>query len=462
MALILVVDDDRSIREFFGNFLNRLGHDVQLAGDGKEAIRVLEDAEFDLVITDLKMPGPSGLDVLDAAHRRWPDTQVILMTAFYNETPKAIEAMKKGAYDWVAKPFDNKKLEVTINKALEKRDLLLFNQRLQREVHRRFCFENLVGASPRMKEVYDTIRQIADTRTSVLLLGESGTGKEVVARALHYNSSRASGPFVVINCGAIPDMLMESELFGHVRGAFTGAVSEKKGLFEVADGGTLFLDEIGELSLHLQVKLLRVLQERKVKRVGGTKEIDIDVRLLAATNKDLEQEVHKGNFRDDLYFRINVIQVNLPALRERTGDIPLLARFFLERYNEELGKRLLGFSTEALGFLERYDYPGNVRELENVVQRAVAFEQSDWITPSSLAPRVCGTGSPSQPSAQAGQIPDGDFSLDSYVEDLERSYLVSALSQTSGNVTDAAEKLGISFRAMRYKMSKYGIRKEGF
>jgi two-component system response regulator PilR (NtrC family) len=284
----------------------------------------------------------------------------------------------------------------------------------------------------------------------------------MVARALHYNSSRSQGAFVVINCGAIPDALMESELFGHVKGAFTGAVVEKKGLFEVADGGTLFLDEIGELSLHLQVKLLRALQERKVKKVGGTRETDVDVRLLAATNRDLEEEVRKGTFRDDLYFRINVIQVNLPALRERPEDVPLLASFFLDRYNEELGKRIQGFTREALDILGRYDYPGNVRELENVVQRAVAFEQSDWVTPSSLPPRVRDSGGPIvAPGPQVGPIPEGDFSLDSYVEDLERNYVLTALSQTGGNVTDAARKLGISFRSMRYKMSKYGIRKDG-
>ncbi|MBM4355087.1 MAG: sigma-54-dependent Fis family transcriptional regulator [Deltaproteobacteria bacterium] len=461
MALILVVDDERSMREFLEIFLARKGHEVQVAQDGREATRILEDSEFDLVITDLKMPGIGGMEVLDSTHRRWPDTEVIVMTAF-STTETAVEAMKKGAHDYIAKPFKINEVEVVIDKALQKRTLVRSNQRLRQEVHRRFSFESLVGASPRMKEVYDTIRQIADTRTNVLLLGESGTGKEMVARALHYNSSRSGGPFVVINCGAIPDTLMESELFGHVKGAFTGAVVEKKGLFEVADSGTLFLDEIGELSLHLQVKLLRALQERKIKRVGGMKETDIDVRLVAATNKDLEEEVRKGTFRDDLYFRINVIQVNLPPLRERTGDIPLLAAFFLERYNEELGKRIRGLTQETLDLLGRYDYPGNVRELENVIQRAVAFEQSDWVTPSSLPPRVRGSEATPPPHNQAPSIPERDFSLDSYVEDLERTYLVSALSQTGGNVTDAAKKLGISFRSMRYKMSKYGIRKEGF
>ncbi len=312
-----------------------------------------------------------------------------------------------------------------------------------------------------MNEVYQTIRQIADTRTNVLVCGESGTGKELVARALHYNSVRADKPFVVINCGAIPDNLMESELFGHVKGAFTGAVVDKKGLFESASGGSLFLDEIGELSLHLQVKLLRALQERKVKRVGGIGELDVDVRLIAATNKNLEEEIRLGRFRDDLYFRINVIQINLPSLKERLVDIPLLAHHFLVRYNEELGKRIEGFDREAMALMKAYDYPGNVRELENVVQRAVAFEQTEWITASSLPSRLRG---PRTERTDPGVVPEPgeNFSMDGFVEQVEQKLLSQALFQTGGNVTEAAKRLGISFRAMRYKLSKYGIRKEDF
>jgi two-component system response regulator PilR (NtrC family) len=369
--------------------------------------------------------------------------------------------MKLGAYDYLAKPFKVNEAGVVVDKAMEKRELVLDNQRLKREVAGKFSFENLIGKSDKMNEVYQTIRQIADTRTNVLVGGESGTGKELVARALHYNSSRAAQPFVVINCGAIPDNLMESELFGHVKGAFTGAVVEKKGLFETASGGSFFLDEIGELSLHLQVKLLRALQERKVKRVGGIGEIDIDVRIIAATNKNLEDEIRKGTFRDDLYFRINVIQINLPSLKERAADIPLLAHHFLTRYNEELGRRIQGFDREAMALMKSYDYPGNVRELENVVQRAVAFEQSEWITARSLPSRLRG---PRTERTDPGIVPEpGDnFSMDNFVEQVEQKLLTQAMFQSSGNVTDAAKRLGISFRAMRYKLSKYGIRKSDF
>ena len=460
MAKVLVVDDERSMREFLEIFLIKKGHEVTLAANGQEAIEIFTEEEFDLVFTDLRMPEVDGITVLQEVKRLWPDTQVIVVTAF-STTETAIEAMKLGAYDYLAKPFKVNEAGVIVDKALEKRDLVLDNLRLKREVAGKFSFENLIGKSDRMKEVYQTIRQIADTRTNVLVGGESGTGKELVARALHYNSCRATQPFVVINCGAIPDNLMESELFGHVKGAFTGAVVDKKGLFETASGGSFFLDEIGELSLHLQVKLLRALQERKVKRVGGVSEIDIDVRIIAATNKDLEEEIRNGNFRDDLYFRINVIQITLPSLRERAADIPLLAHHFLTRYSEELGRRIQGFDREAMALMRSYDYPGNVRELENVVQRAVAFEQSEWITARSLPSRL---RDPRTERTDPGIIPEPgeNFSMDNFVEQVEQKLLTQALFQSSGNVTDAAKRLGISFRAMRYKLSKYGIRKGDF
>lgn len=460
MAKVLVVDDERSMREFLEIFLVKKGHDVTLAADGKEAIEIFRETEFDLIFTDLRMPEVDGITVLQEARRCWPDTQVIVVTAF-STTETAIEAMKLGAYDYLAKPFKVNEAEVIVDKALEKRELVLDNQRLKRQVAGKFSFENLVGTSDKMNEVYQTIRQIADTRTNVLVGGESGTGKELVARALHYNSSRASQPFVVINCGAIPDNLMESELFGHVRGSFTGAIADKKGLFETASGGSFFLDEIGELSLHLQVKLLRALQERKVKRVGGVGEIDVDVRIIAATNKNLEDEIRRGNFRDDLYFRINVIQIVLPSLKERAVDIPLLAHHFLKRYNEELGKRVQGFDREAMALMKSYDYPGNVRELENVVQRAVAFEQTEWITARSLPSRL---RDPRTERTDPGIVPEPgeNFSMDSFVEQVEQKLLTQAMFQSSGNVTEAAKRLGISFRAMRYKLSKYGIRKKNF
>jgi two-component system, NtrC family, response regulator PilR len=463
MAKILIVDDERSMREFLEIFLLKKGHEITLAENGKLAIEILEGSEFDLVITDLRMPEADGMTVLQETKRNWPDTQVIVVTAF-STTETAVEAMKAGAYDYIAKPFKINEAGVVIDKALEKRDLVLDNQRLKREVARHFSVENIIGRSERMQKVYRTIRQIADTRTNVILYGESGTGKELVARALHYNSSRADHPFVVINCGAIPDNLMESELFGHVRGSFTGAIADKKGLFEMANKGSLFLDEIGELSSHLQVKLLRALQERKIKPVGGLRENDIDVRLIAATNKDLEEEVRLGNFRDDLYFRINVIQINLPPLRDRLSDIPLLAHHFLTRYIEELGKPILGFSKQALALMKQYDYPGNVRELENVVQRAVAFEQTEWITAESLPSRLRGLrnertdpGLVSLPEAL-----EGNFSLDTFIEQVEQKLITQTMLSANGSVTEAGKKLGISFRAMRYKLSKYGIRKEDF
>ena len=460
MALILVVDDERSMREFLEIFLSKKGHSVHTAENGGDALERISGLEYDLVVTDLKMPGISGLSVLEETKKQWPDTQVIVMTAF-STTETAIDAMKKGAYDYVSKPFEINEAGVVIDKALNLRELVLDNQRLRREVRRQFSFESIVGSSQAMKEVYGTIRQIADTRTNILICGESGTGKELVAKALHYNSSRADKPLVVINCGAIPDQLMESELFGHVRGSFTGAISDKKGLFEAANGGTVFLDEIGELSLHLQVKLLRTLQERKIKRVGGIKETDIDTRLVAATNKDLEKEVRAGRFRDDLYFRINVIQVTLPPLRDRRDDVPLLAHFFLDRYNEELGKSIQGFTREALNAMIGYDYPGNVRELENIVERAVAFEQTEWIGPKSLPARLFGVSETSPGVIVSGDVGEG-MGLDTYLEQVERKLVLQAMAATGGSVTESARQLGISFRSMRYKLSKYGIRKESF
>ena len=460
MARILVVDDERSMREFLEIFLVKRGHEVEAVGGGKEAVERAGSEEYDLVITDLRMPGVDGLQVLERVRGLWPDTQVIMVTA-YSTTETAIEAIRKGAAEYLCKPFKLEEVGVIIDRALDKRDLILANQRLRREVSKQFSFERLVGDSPKMAEVVRSIRQVAVTKTNVLLCGESGTGKEVVAKAIHYNSPRADKPLVVVNCGAIPEALMESELFGHQRGSFTGAVAEKKGLFEAASGGTLFLDEIGELSLHLQVKLLRALQERKVKRVGGMKEIDVDVRLIAATNRDLEQEVRSGTFRDDLYFRINVVQINIPPLRERREDIPLLAHHFLERYNEEMGKRIRGYARDAMEALQGYDFPGNVRELENVVQRAVTFEPSEWVTKESFPSRVTGAK-----EAVGGELAalgkEGEFNLDDHLEGLERRLLSEAMAATRGSVTEAARRLGISFRSMRYKLLKYGMRKDSF
>jgi two-component system response regulator PilR (NtrC family) len=458
MARILVVDDERSMREFLEILLSKKGHDVETASDGNAARTLVGQTEYDLVVTDLKMPGPSGMDVLAAVKQTWPETEVIVMTA-YSTTETAVEAMRRGAYHYVCKPFEVNEVSVIIEKAMEKRDLVLSNRRLKDEVGSR-SFESLVGGSAKMGDLFRTIRRIADTKSSVLVTGESGTGKELVARAIHFNSSRRDKPLTVINCGAIPDALMESELFGHVKGSFTGAVADKKGLFEVANGGTIFLDEIGELTPHLQVKLLRAIQERKVKPVGGVREVDIDVRLVAATNKDLEAEVKAGRFRDDLYFRINVIQLQIPPLRERREDIPVLAHHFLERHGHELPRTIRGFTREAMRLLSGYDFPGNVRELENIVERALAFEHGEWISPESLPSRLTGVTA-AQPDPDVRPGPES-FNLDQYVEDIERKWVLEAMQACMGSVTESARKLGISFRSMRYKLAKYGIRKEDF
>lgn len=462
MATILVVDDERSMREFLEIFLLKRGHDVSVAESAEVAFDRLSKTEFDLVITDLRMPGKGGMDVLRETKRLWPDTQVMVMTA-YSTTETAIEAMREGAYDYLGKPFKINEVGVVIDKALEKRQLLVTNQRLNREVRKQFAVESIVGTSMGMKSVFDTLQKVASTKASVLVMGESGTGKELIAKALHYNSNRSEKPLVVVNCGAIPDALMESELFGHVRGSFTGAIADKRGLFEEADGGTLFLDEIGEMSTHLQVKLLRAIQERRIKRVGGTKELPLDVRIVAATNRDLEEEVRKGNFREDLYFRLNVIQINIPPLRERREDIPLLAHYFLQRYNEEMGRRIRGFTGETMAILEGYDYPGNIRELENIIQRCVTFEMSDWVLPASLPQRLVGAVREPTSGVMAAVAPQTfteDHNLDHYIEEIERQFVVLALQESHGNMTEAARRLGVSFRSMRYKLSKYGIRKD--
>ncbi len=462
MATILVVDDERSMREFLEIFLLKRGHDVSVAESAEVAFDRLSKTEFDLVVTDLRMPGKGGMDVLRETKRLWPDTQVIVMTA-YSTTETAIEAMREGAYDYLGKPFKINEVGVVIDKALEKRQLLVTNQRLNREVRKQFAVESIVGTSQGMKAVFDTVQKVAATKASVLVVGESGTGKELIAKAIHYNSSRSEKPLVVVNCGAIPDALMESELFGHVRGSFTGAYADKRGLFEEAEGGTLFLDEIGEMTTHLQVKLLRAIQERRIKRVGGVKEIPLDVRIVAATNRNLEEEVKRGGFREDLYFRLNVIQVNIPPLRERREDIPLLSHYFLQRYNEEMGRRIKGFTSETMALLEGYDYPGNIRELENIVQRCVTFETSEWVHASSLPPRMVGAVKELAAGSMTAAAPQSfseEHNLDHYIEEIERQFVVVALQESHGNMTEAARKLGVSFRSMRYKLSKYGIRKD--
>jgi two-component system, NtrC family, response regulator PilR len=454
---ILVVDDERSMRDFLRIALTRAGHEVVVA-DGPSAAAVQYQAqEFDVVITDLKMQGGSGLDVLDGVKALRPHTQVIVVTAF--ATPEtAIAAMKRGAYDYLTKPFKVDEIGVVVERALEKRALLRDNLELRAELQGRFRLDRLVGKSPPMQRLFELVRRVAPARTSILISGESGTGKELVARALHHLSPRAGEPFIAVNCGAIPDALIESELFGHVRGAFTGAVSDKEGLFAAADKGTLLLDEIGELGAQMQVKLLRVLQERKVKRVGGVNEEEHDVRVVAASNRDLDAEVERGAFRRDLFYRLNVIELQLPPLRARREDVPLLVDHFVKKHAAALGRHIAAVDTDAMAALCDYDYPGNVRELENLIERAVTLEPGERITRASLPDLVPRNISRELPRISApSDIPDDGIDLEREVADFERELLLKALDKTKGVRKTAAKLLGISFRSMRYRLAKLGV-----
>jgi len=458
MPRILLVDDEQSMREMTRMMLSRDDYAVTVADSGEDAVEALETAEeetFDLVLTDLKMKGLSGLEVLDAVKRFDPSTQVVMMTAY--ATPEtAVEAMKRGAYDYIEKPFKRESLLVLLSKALEKRRLLQENFLLREELAGRSGFGDMVGRSEAMVRLYEMLQRIAPTNTTVLVTGESGTGKELAARALHDRSPRNDASFVPVNCGAIPESLIESELFGHVKGAFTGAHRDKKGLFRAAEGGTVFLDEVGELPAATQVKLLRVLQERRVQPVGSTTRHDVDVRVVAATNRDLREEIRERRFREDLFYRLAVIEVQMPALRERTEDIPLLVEHFLHRYCEQQGKRIDGVTPEAMEVLVNYPWPGNVRELENVVERAVTLE-TDNLVSTDVLPYPMMQEESLMRLASDMDLPDEGLDLEAMVEKLERSLLTKALKRTGGNRTDAAKLLGISFRSIRYRLDKYDI-----
>ncbi|HET6583009.1 MAG TPA: sigma-54 dependent transcriptional regulator [Nannocystaceae bacterium] len=452
-ARVLVVDDESSMREFLAICLGRAGHDVVTASGGAEAIAQLDDG-FDLVVTDLTMPGVGGMDVLRHAQSLAEPPLVLMITAFAT-SETAIEALKLGAWDYLTKPFKIDEILVVVARALERARLGLENRRLREALRGVGNLDRMIGRSAAMQKVFELVRKVAPTRTNVLVRGESGTGKELVARALHNLSDRAKGPFVGVNCGAIPENLMESELFGHVKGAFTGASGAREGVFLAAQGGTLFLDEIGELSLSMQVKLLRALQERRVRPVGGEKEVEIDCRVVAATNRDLDAAIAAGEFRSDLYFRLDVVQVVLPPLRHRAEDIPLLVERFFERLNREHGRNLRGIAPEAMEWFLQYDYPGNVRELENLVERAVALETGEVLSADHLPaakPRA-GAATPSEEL----ELDDGPVDLDQAVADLERRLIGAALRKTGGVRKEAAKLLGISFRSLRYRLEKLGI-----
>lgn len=450
---ILIVDDEPSMREFLEIMLTREGYKVTAASNGRDALNMLNKQMYDLIISDIQMPGMGGLELLKSIKDVSPDTEVIMITA-YASTETAVEAMKEGAYDYITKPFKIDEIRLIIKKALEKKRLEVENLLLKREFRERYSFGNILGNSPEMLRVYDLIEKIGPTKTNVLIEGESGTGKELVAKAIHHQSPRRDKPFVAITCSAIPDGLMESELFGHMKGSFTGAIANKAGLFEMADGGTVFLDEIGELPLPIQVKLLRVVQERSFRRVGGTEDIAVDVRIISATNRTLEEEVRKGNFREDLYYRLNVLQIKMPPLRERLSDIPVLAGHFLEKYAKEHGKDVVGITAEAMRLLGGYSYPGNVRELENIIERGVALEQGRQLTAESLPKFISEVG---KLDAHLTDIPSGGLDLEKAVGVYEKALLLKALDKAGGVKKRAAKLLNISFRSMRYRLEKFGL-----
>ena len=452
---ILVVDDEKSMCEFLEIMLKKDGYEVKSTTSGEEALELLDKNLYSMVLTDVKMPGVNGFEVLRKTKEVSPDTVVIMITA-YGSPEGAVTAIKEGAYDYVTKPFRVEEVKLTIKKSLERSNLIRENIRLRQAVEERYKFWNLIGKSPKMQRVYDLVEKVSQTKANVLVTGESGTGKELVAKAIHYNSTRKDQSFVTLNCGAIPENLLESELFGHMKGSFTGAIANKRGLLEMAAGGTLFMDEIGELPLPLQVKLLRVIQEREFKRVGGTEDIKVDVRIISASNQDLQQKVAQGGFREDLFYRLNVIQIKLPPLRERKEDIPLLVNHFVRKYSAETGKEIEGVAAEALELLLSYDFAGNVRELENIIERSITLETSPTITErhirSYLNERMISKSIP--PTLE---IPEEGIDLNKVVEDLEKAFILKALEHAEGVKKKAAELLGMNFRAMRYKLAKYDL-----
>jgi len=457
---IMVVDDELSMREVLELMLKKEGYQVTCAENGRTAIGLLEKDPYDLMLCDIKLGDISGLDVLQASKKCNPDTVVILISA-YASTETAVEAMNAGAYDYVPKPFDKDELMQTVAKALDLKTIEHEKQQLNDQLKEHLHFGLLIGNSPSMNHIYKLITQVAKTTTNVLITGESGTGKELIAQSIHQESDRSDQPFVVINCGGIPETLMESELFGHKKGSFTGATQDKKGLFEIAHKGTIFLDEIGELSLPIQVKLLRAVQERVFKPVGGNEDISVDIRILSATNKNLEKEVIAGNFREDLFYRLNVIEIKVPPLRERKTDLKLLAQHFLEKYTKEMGKEISKFSSYAIDLLNKYDFPGNIRELENLLERSVALSTTNIILPDSLAlslhKRRWIEGFKDR-RFDLDEVSRG-VSLDGILEDIERGYLRKALDCSNGSKNKAADLLGVSFRSLRYRLDKLGIEK---
>jgi two-component system response regulator PilR (NtrC family) len=455
-AHLLIVDDEGSILDFLSLLFQQEGYEVDTARTVEEARHALGHSTYDLVLCDVMMPDGNGIDLLREIKSGEADPAVIMMTA-YTSTKAAIEAMKLGAADYISKPFDVEELKIVAQKALERAELADENIYLRRELAQKYTFNNIIGKSARMQAIFSLIERIARTSSTVLVHGESGTGKELIARAIHFASPRATRRFLSINCGALPENLLESELFGHERGAFTGAVRDKKGLFQEADRGTLFLDEIGEMTPTMQVKLLRALQEKVVRKVGGNEEEPVDVRIIAATNQDLEARITSGDFREDLFYRINVLPIHLPPLRQRREDIPLLVDFFLQKYCKQMDLAPKPISVEAMQMLESYDWPGNVRELENLIERALALSHAETITTRDLPVHLL---THRKMSSDLIELPEEGLDLERYLEGIRIQLMQQALNRTGGVQTQAAEILGMSFRSFRYYAKKGGLKGE--
>jgi len=462
-ARILVVDDEMIVCESCKRILEEEEYEVETVLSGKEAFDKMKVSPFDIVITDLKMPGIDGMEVLRTFRKEYPDSIIIMITGF-STVETAVEAMKLGAFDYIPKPFTPDEVSIVVKKAIEKKSLMAENIYLRQELQEKYGFHNIVGKSKKMQEIYRVIAKVATTDSTVLIYGQSGTGKELIARAIHFNSPRREKQFVPVDCAVLSENLLESELFGHVRGSFTGAVTTKPGLFEVADGGTVFLDEVGNISLSIQAKLLRVLQEREFTPVGGTKAKKVDIRLIAATNKDLEKMIKEEAFREDLYYRLNIVPIYLPALRERQEDIPLLAVHFLKKYAEEMGKAIKGFTPEAMEKLMRYSWQGNVRELENVIERTVVMIDDEMVRVEHLI----------LPGQQEKEILENQIPMTSdelkeikkqvrekAVEEIERAFVLNALERHRWNVTKAAEEVGMLRPNFQALMRKYNLRARG-
>ena len=450
---LLIVDDEASLRDFLSIVFEEEGCRVETAATLADAHAALQKREPDLVLCDLMLPDGSGLDLLRDIKAQNPSIPIVMITA-HTSTKSAVEALKAGAHDYIAKPFDIDELKIIVSKAVERKELEDENLHLRTALEERHTFANIIGKSAKMQEIFGIVQRIARATSTVLISGESGTGKELIARAIHYNSGRR-GKFVGINCGAMPETLLESELFGHERGAFTGAIREKRGLFHEAERGTIFLDEIGETTLSVQIKLLRVLQDRVVRRVGSNVETQVDVRVIAATNRDLGESIRNGNFREDLFYRINVIPIALPPLRQRKEDIPLLVDHFIAKFSRQLDVPQKRISSDAMRLIEKYHWPGNVRELENVVERMIALETSDVLTTKSLPEHVLLGGA--IPDVATFDLPAEGISLQDHLESIGKIFMLKALERSGGVQTQAAELLRMSFRSFRYYAKKYDL-----